>query len=76
MERLLEENAGCFRWLALAIAVGLVLRFLYDLTGSCAATDKSELSEAIATAIGGHSYHYILTKVEQGPQPVAAGLTS
>ena len=29
-EQLLEENAGCFRWLALAIAVGLVLRFLAD----------------------------------------------
>jgi len=29
-ERFLEEHTGCFRWLALAIAVGLVLRFLYD----------------------------------------------
>ena len=29
-ERLLEENAGCFRWLALAIGVGLLVRFLLD----------------------------------------------
>ena len=29
-EKLVEENAGCFRWLALAIAVGLALRFLLD----------------------------------------------
>ena len=29
-EKLLEENAGCFRWLALAIGVGLVLRFLLE----------------------------------------------
>ena len=32
-ERLLEENAGCFRWLALAIAVGLALRFLLEYLG-------------------------------------------
>ena len=29
-EKLLEENAGCFRWLALAIGVGLAARFLLD----------------------------------------------
>lgn len=29
-ERFLEEHEGCFQWLALALGVGLVLRFLYD----------------------------------------------
>lgn len=34
-EKFLEENAGCFRWLALGIAVGLVVRFPWDyLSGS------------------------------------------
>jgi len=29
-EKFAEENAGSFRWLAPAIAVGLALRFLHD----------------------------------------------
>jgi len=29
-ERFLEEHEGCFQWFVLIVAVGLVLRFLYD----------------------------------------------
>ena len=32
-EKLLEENPGCFRWLALAIGVGLALRFWLEYLG-------------------------------------------
>ena len=35
-ERFLQEHEGCFRWLALAVGVGLVVRFLAEFLGGAA----------------------------------------
>ena len=43
-ERFLQEHEGCFRWLALAVGVGLVVRFLAEFLGGAASAPGASAS--------------------------------